>query len=132
MCKKLSSMALALVLLLSLSCSALAASPYRLEVTNANAMLTFSGNTALCSASVYGKKGTTRLEINVYLQRADSNGIYRDRTSWSQTVYTDEFTLDKSVPSCISGEYRLLVEATVYGSSGSGEYVKAASLAACY
>lgn len=132
--RKVISLTLALTLLFSLACSASEITPRRIDETSyASSLLQFVSTTAQCNAVINGKDGTTRITATVTLEKADAvSGEYRVVTSWTQTVYSDRFTLDRSVPRCTSGDYRLVVTATVYGSSGSPESVRAASYAPCF
>lgn len=119
MYKKMASLTLALALMCSLSVSAFAAAPRWGDAAICNANLDFSGSTAICFATVRGGSDTSKILVTVSLQKSTGNGQYATVRSWSETVYSQDYSLYEEVAGCASGSYRLVVSAVVYTPSSN-------------
>lgn len=129
--KKIVSLTLALLMVLSLSVSALAITPRWVTTDSCDVWLGFSGTTANCNVIIDGKSGTNKIVATVYLQKY-VNGSYTTVTTWGGTSYSDTYMLDDTANNCVKGtSYRLLVSATVYNVSGVSETVSNYSTATC-
>ncbi len=132
--KRISSLALAIMTVLSLGTISANASTMSVQWTNTDAcspVLVFSGTTAFCEATVMGKSNTSSITGKVFLQKR-VNGSYVTMVTWSsKTTYSQTLMLSGSASSCTSGSlYRLGVTATIYNSSGTGETITCYSSAA--
>lgn len=95
--------------------------------------LTFNGSIAACSVDIFGKNGTSKIVATVELQVKDSSGNYVRSVGWStQTVYTTDYSFFNRAFNCPAGEYKLVVNATVYNADGIGEPVYGEKTATCY
>ena len=82
---------------------------------------------------IIGNPGTSRIVATVELQVKNSSGNYVRSASWStQTVYGTDFSFYEYAYNRPAGEYRLIVNATVYNANGVGESVYREDYATCY
>lgn len=122
MCKKLISLALCVVMLLSVSVVASAedtgvAPAYDYTCYNSTS-ISYSNGTMYCDASIEGYSGiTTKIEITMTLQK---KGLWWSKVqSWSGTYNKDYATLSKSYATTKSGKYRVKAVYKVYSGSDS-------------
>jgi hypothetical protein len=89
-----------------------AAAPLRASASGVLASLSFSGTTAMCSASVEGYSGTTKISASYELQRK-SGSSYATVKSW--TASANDYWLDWSQNHAVTKgcTYRLYVTAKV-------------------
>lgn len=124
--QKVLSLFLALSMTFVLAGTAFAVSPRWDNTDYVNPTLTFSGSTATCEVTIIGKSGTSKIVATVELQIQNSSGNYIRSASWSsRTVYDEVFTFSEKAYNRPTGNYRLIVNATVYNSSGIGENIYA-------
>lgn len=123
--RKACSLTVLLALLLALSCNAVAAQggDYSIQwdkTTSCTTSLSFSGNTANCSASIRAKQSTSRITATMILYRLGTNGTPIEVTRWSNLTGTGRLNVSRTYSPAISGvTYRLVVNATVSDSAGS-------------
>ena len=121
------SLAMAVLMMCAMTTAAMAQGivPLWDNVANISRQLTFSGTTAVGSATIYGEPGTTEITGRIFLQELKDNGRYETIVTWSSRTTTGS-TLS------LNGEairrepgvtYRLGVTATVTNSSGQEETV---------
>ena len=121
------SLAMAVLMMCAMTTAAMAQGivPLWDNVTNISRQLTFSGTTAVGSATIYGEPGTTKITGRIFLQELKDNGRYETIVTWSSRTTTGS-TLS------LNGEairrepgvtYRLGVTATVTNSSGQEETI---------
>lgn len=132
--KKLLSYVLIFVLSITMVTSCFAsATPLWDNIGACDVNLAFNGKTAECSVDIIGNPGTSRIVATVELQVKNSSGNYVRSASWStQTVYGTEFSFYEYAYNRPAGEYRLIVNATVYNANGVGESVYREDYATCY
>jgi hypothetical protein len=125
MVKKLYSVILSLIMLLScnVTCFALAAGgteiqPYYTYTESVNTMLKISNGTATCVSSILGKTGTTKVKITMTLEKKVLFW-WSEKETWTQTFNSSRGTLSKTYSGADSGTYRITAEYIAYGSSGS-------------
>lgn len=126
--KKVKAFSLAVLLILSLSVSALAATPRWVTTNSCDISLGFSGSTAECNVDISGKSGTNKIVVKTTLERYNGSG-YTTVKTWEQTVYTSNYTLGGTSGNCVRGSYRLRVEATVYNANGKSDVISEYSTA---
>ena len=108
-------------------------SPLWDNIGECDVSLVFNGKTAQCSVDIIGNPGTSRIVATVELQVKNSSGNYVRSASWStQTVYGTDFSFYEYAYNRPAGEYRLIVNATVYNANGVGESVYREDYATCY
>lgn len=132
--KKLFSSVLILLVSLALITSSFASiTPLWDNIGDCDVTLAFNGRTAECSVDIGGNPGTSRIVATVELQVKNSSGNYVRSASWStQTVYGTDFSFYEYAYNRPAGEYRLIVNATVYNANGVGESVYREDYATCY
>jgi hypothetical protein len=86
--------------------------PFWLNVSRANAHLTFSGNTAHCTVNIMGLSGTTSISATVRLERVVGNSITTVAT-WTDSSSNSWLSISESATVTSNGTYRLRVNATV-------------------
>ena len=92
------------------------------NVESADLYLSFNGSTALCGVDIIGNAGTSKIVATVELQVKNSNGNYVRSASWStRTVSSRYFSFYEEAYNRSAGDYRLVVDATVYNANGVGE-----------
>lgn len=129
--KKVAALTFALLMLLSVSVWALEVSPMWGTASYCDVSLNFTGTTANCGASIYGKDGTNKMTVKVSLQRSNG-GSYSTVKTWEETVYKDSYILNGISGNCVKGTtYRLTVTATVYNTNGTSETVSNYTTAVC-
>lgn len=120
--KKVTAFTLAVVLILSLTVSALAATPRWDTTSDVDIIFSFSGSTANCTVYIDGKAGTNKIVAEVKLQKYVS-GSYTTITTWGGTSYSNQYTLDDAVSNCAKGTYRLYITATVSNANGASDKI---------
>lgn len=126
MLKKLFSVLMCLVMLLScsLTCFALAAEeteiqPYYTNATSVRTTLSISDGSASCSAKLIGISGTTtKVTITMTLEKKILFW-WSEKETWTQTFNSYNGTLSKTYSGADSGTYRVTAEYIAYSSSGS-------------
>lgn len=119
--KKVLSIFVSIAMLVVLAGNAFAA-PRWSNTDDVLVALAFNGSTAVCSVDITGKEGTSRIVATVELQVKNSNGNYVRSASWStRTVYSKTFSFFEYAYNRSAGDYRLVVDATVYNANGVGE-----------
>lgn len=115
--RKLVSMALLVVLALSLGVSASA----RWEDANTcSASLSFSGRTGTCTAVIRTSESTAKINATMTLYRIGSDGVLVKVASWTGLTGTGRLSTSKTYYNAVSGSgYRLAVSGTVTSSSGT-------------
>lgn len=126
--KKVKAFSLAVLLILSLTVSALAATPRWVTTDSCDIFFGFTGSTADCGVLIYGKAGTNKIVVKTTLERYNGSG-YSTVKTWEQTVYTGSYTLDSTSGNCVRGDYRLRVNATVYNANGKSDVISEYSTA---
>ena len=122
--KKIMSAVLALVMLLSISASAVSIMPLWDNADSCVPTLKFSGDTAICTVDVKGAVGTSRITTTMTLQKQNANGSYSDVHIWGTDVtYGQSATRTEFSTDCASGNYRLVCKVTVYDADGVGETI---------
>jgi len=116
MSKKVVSFFVCLILLFSISTSALSVSAAS-NISYASSNLSISGGKAYISCSLTGYQGTTiKCKISAYLQQY-KNGSWVTIGSWSKTSNMYRATLD--VSKAVSKGYKYRVYAYFYGTSAT-------------
>lgn len=126
MLKKLFSVLMSLVVLLScsLTCFALATEdadiqPYYTNAKSVRTTLSISDGNASCSAKLTGISGTTtKVTITMTLEKKILFW-WSEKETWTQTFNSSSGTLAKTYSGADSGTYRITAEYIAYGSSGS-------------
>lgn len=122
--RKIMSAALALVMLLSISASAVSIMPLWDNARNCEAKINFSGDTAQCTVSVDGKVGTSRITTTMTLQKQNANGSYGDVVIWgTDLTYGQSTTRTETFDNCAPGTYLLTATVYVYDANGVGERI---------
>lgn len=101
--------------------------PLSLDATS-SVTLSISSGTASARCSVRGESGEiTKIVINMYLEKKNSNGYWDTYKSWYATKYSYYHTLSKSY-SVTSGTYRVKVRIICYnGTDAETKYLYTAS-----
>lgn len=120
--KKVKAFSLAVLLILSLTVSALAATPRWVTTDSCDIGFNFSGSTANCVVMIEGKAGTNKIVVKTTLERYNGSG-YSTVKTWEQTVNSSSYVLDGTSSNCVKGSYRLRVNATVYNSNGKSDVI---------
>lgn len=82
--------------------------------------LSFSGNTATCSAIIDANSSNSKISAAIALYRVNSNGTLSTCASWPSKTGTGSLSLSGRYPSAQSGStYRLVVTGTVKDNTGS-------------
>ena len=121
------SLAMAVLMMCAMTTAAMAQGivPLWDNASSISTDLSFSGTTAVGTATIIGKSGTTEITGRIFLQELKDNGRYETIVTWSSRTTTNS-TLD------LTGEairrepgvtYRLGVTATVTNSAGQEETV---------
>lgn len=123
MLKKVKAFSLAVVLILSLTVSALATvTPRWVTTSDVDIILGFSGSTANCTVYIYGETGTNKIVVKTTLERYNGSG-YSTIKTWEQTECSSSYVLDSTSSNCVKGSYRLRVNATVYNVNGASDVI---------
>lgn len=131
--KRFSSVLILLVSLALVTSSFASITPLWDNIGDCDPSLAFNGTTAECSVDILGKTGTTKIVATVELQVKNSSGNYVRSASWStRTVYGTSLSFYEYAYNRPAGEYRLIVNATVYNANGVGESVYREDYATCY
>ncbi|QNK39328.1 hypothetical protein [Caproicibacter fermentans] len=91
--------------------------------------LSFSGDKAECTNVIYGKEGTSKIKVDVYLMRVEGNTSTTVK-HWSATSYGDELDFYKEYYVSSGYTYKLEVNAAVTR-NGTTEYISDSDLADC-
>ena len=141
MCKKIFAILLAFSMMFTMSVPAFAAekvnvpklsSDYQVMWQNTDIVtvsLNFSGNKASCSAEIYARPGTNKISATLLLKQVTSNGTKTVKT-WTKTVSSDTWYIDKSYYVASGHSYILEVTASVYR-NGTVEYVSLSDRDSC-
>lgn len=134
--RKLISLAMAVVLMLTVNVSAFAAqkagqalgkgstqsatdSPIHLMYTNTDSIwvdLSFNGTRANCAAIVDGNPGTTKIVVTALLKRVNSNGTTTVK-SWTKTAYAESLYFEQNYYVTSGHDYDFELIAKVYKGS---------------
>lgn len=120
--KKVKAFSLAVLLVLSLTVSALAATPRWDTTSDVDIIFSFSGSTANCTVYIDGKAGTNKIVVKTTLERYNGSG-YTTVKTWQETEYSSSYTLDSTCGGCVRGDYRLRVNATVSNANGKSDTI---------
>ena len=87
--------------------------------------LTFSGTTAVGTASITGKSGTTEITGQMFLQELKDNGRYETIVTWSERSTAGRFLElnGEAIRRDPGVTYRLKVVATVTNADGADETI---------
>lgn len=130
--KRALSIFLVLAISITLVSSVFAAMPRWTNTQDCDVTLTFNGSTAGCTVDVTGKTGTSKIVGTVELQVKNSSGRYVRSAIWpTKTVNGTDFTFSEYAYNRTAGDYRLIVNATVYNSKGVGEDVYGEATRTC-
>ena len=121
------SLAMAVLMMCAMTTAAMAQGVVPLwdNVANISRQLTFSGTTAVGSATIYGEAGTTKITGQMFLQELKDNGRYETIVTWSERSTTGStLSLSGEAIRRVPGvTYRLMVTATVTNADGVDETI---------
>ena len=121
--KRISSLALLLVLVLSLGLTAGATddvSPRWDNIERCTPTLILSGQTATCTASIKAHESTARISASMTLYRLNATGSRTQIASWTNLTGTGRLDVSRTHAPLVRGAtYYLAVTGTVTDSTGS-------------
>ena len=121
------SLAMAVLMMCALATTAMAQGivPMWDNTSEISRELTFSGTTAVGTATIYGEPGTTKITGQMFLQELKISGRYETIVTWSSRTTTSRILdlSDNAIRRESGVTYRLMVTATVTNSVGVDETI---------
>lgn len=122
--QKVISLALILVMALSISASAAGVAPLWDKADRCDAKLTFNGSTAVCTVTMEGTSQVAGCFISMTLEKRNADGSYSPVQSWPVRMYMGtDATRVETVANCTAGTYLLTATVDVHDAHSGVENI---------